>query len=137
MFTEHSLVVLTHDRTADGLHSGDVGAVVHAYPGGKAYEAEFVDGRWIDRRALDAGAERCSADPTWRNVARTEAKRGDELIHRSAVAEDGFLQPGAAGVLQTFEFREHRGALLLNAQALVGNLAFVTPDGRRLCGEQV
>lgn len=44
MFAEHSLVVLTHDRDTEGLHSGDVGAVVHVYPEGKAYEVEFVDG---------------------------------------------------------------------------------------------
>ena len=44
MITEHSMVVLNDDRTADGLHAGDVGAVVHIYGGGKAYEVEFVDG---------------------------------------------------------------------------------------------
>lgn len=44
MITEHSMVVLNDDHTADGLHAGDVGAVVHIYGGGKAYEVEFVDG---------------------------------------------------------------------------------------------
>jgi hypothetical protein len=44
MFAEHSLVVLTQDKAAVGLSSGDVGAVVHVYPEGKAYEVEFVDG---------------------------------------------------------------------------------------------
>ncbi len=44
MITEHSMVVLNTDRAADGLHAGDVGAVVHIHGGGKAYEVEFVDG---------------------------------------------------------------------------------------------
>ena len=44
MIAEHSLVVLNGDRIADGLHGGDVGAVVHVYDDGKAYEVEFVDG---------------------------------------------------------------------------------------------
>ena len=44
MITEHSMVVLNDARTADGLHAGDVGAVVHVYAEGKAYEVEFVDG---------------------------------------------------------------------------------------------
>jgi len=44
MITEHSLVVLNDDRSADGLNAGDVGAVVHIYGEGKAYEVEFIDG---------------------------------------------------------------------------------------------
>ncbi len=44
MIAEHSIVVLNDDRAADGLYSGDVGAVVHVYGDGKAYEVEFVDG---------------------------------------------------------------------------------------------
>ena len=44
MITEHSMVVLNDDRSADGLNAGDVGAVVHIYGDGKAYEVEFVDG---------------------------------------------------------------------------------------------
>ncbi len=44
MIAEHSMVVLNDDWTADGLHAGDVGAVVHVYGDGKAYEVEFVDG---------------------------------------------------------------------------------------------
>ena len=31
-------------RTYDGCFAGDVGAVVHVYAGGSAYEVEFVDG---------------------------------------------------------------------------------------------
>ena len=44
MSIEHSLVVLTRDFLAEGLHSGDIGAVVHVYGDGAAYEVEFVDG---------------------------------------------------------------------------------------------
>ncbi len=44
MITEHSMVVLNDDRSANGLNAGDVGAVVHIYGEGKAYEVEFVDG---------------------------------------------------------------------------------------------
>mgnify|MGYP000928658639 CR=1 FL=1 len=44
MLAEHSIVVLTRDLPESGLHSGDVGAVVHVYRQGAAYEVEFVDG---------------------------------------------------------------------------------------------
>ncbi len=44
MIAEHSMVVLTNDIPTSGLFAGDVGAVVHVYPGGSAYEVEFVDG---------------------------------------------------------------------------------------------
>ncbi len=44
MITEHSVVVLSNDHLDYGLHAGDVGAVVHVYGEGKAYEVEFVDG---------------------------------------------------------------------------------------------
>lgn len=42
MIHEHDRVVLTADLKADGLESGDVGAVVHIYPQREAYEVEFV-----------------------------------------------------------------------------------------------
>ena len=44
MFNELDTVVLSHDLTELGLTRGDVGAVVHAYASGKAYEVEFVTG---------------------------------------------------------------------------------------------
>ncbi|MFN0196874.1 MAG: DUF4926 domain-containing protein [Planctomycetaceae bacterium] len=44
MISEHSIVVLNQDHIADGLYAGDVGAIVHIYSNGKAYEVEFVDG---------------------------------------------------------------------------------------------
>ena len=44
MISEHSISVLTRDLPENDLHSGDVGADVHVYSGGKAYDVEFVDG---------------------------------------------------------------------------------------------
>jgi hypothetical protein len=41
---EHAVVVLTRDLPGQNLRAGDVGAVVHVYPQGKAYEVEFVTG---------------------------------------------------------------------------------------------
>src|SRR5437867_3668574 len=43
MVREHDVVALTEDRPTDGLHRGDVGAIVHCYPGADAYEVEFID----------------------------------------------------------------------------------------------
>ena len=44
MFNELETVVLAHDLKDYNLTRGDVGTVVHSYPGGKAYEVEFVTG---------------------------------------------------------------------------------------------
>jgi hypothetical protein len=41
---EHEMVVLTRDVPEHQLQSGDVGAVVHVYENGKAFEVEFVTG---------------------------------------------------------------------------------------------
>lgn len=41
---EHAVVVLTRDLPEHGLRAGDVGAVVHIYADGQAYEVEFVTG---------------------------------------------------------------------------------------------
>src|SRR4051794_32433184 len=41
---EHAVVVLTRDLPQHNLRAGDVGAVVHVYQGGSAYEVEFVTG---------------------------------------------------------------------------------------------
>ena len=41
---EHDVVVLTRDLPEQNLRAGDVGAVVHVYAEGKAYEVEFVTG---------------------------------------------------------------------------------------------
>ncbi len=42
MIREHVRVVLTTPVAAEGLEAGDVGAVVHVYRDGQAYEVEFV-----------------------------------------------------------------------------------------------
>ena len=44
MIAEHAMVVLNYDKPSSGLYAGDVGAVVHVYSNGSAYEVEFVDG---------------------------------------------------------------------------------------------
>jgi len=41
---EHDTVVLTRDLVEHQLRAGDVGAVIHVYQDGKAYEVEFVTG---------------------------------------------------------------------------------------------
>ena len=43
MVKEHDVVVLTEDLPVEGLHKGDVGAVVHCYQVGGLYEVEFID----------------------------------------------------------------------------------------------
>ena len=42
MIHEHDTVVLSHDVETHGLKAGDVGAVVHCYEAGKAFEVEFI-----------------------------------------------------------------------------------------------
>ncbi len=42
MIQEHDRVVLTAPIPDRGLETGDVGAVVHVYPGAEAFEVEFV-----------------------------------------------------------------------------------------------
>jgi hypothetical protein len=44
MIRELDTVVLAKDLKEYKLTRGDVGAVVHVYEGGKAYEVEFVTG---------------------------------------------------------------------------------------------
>jgi hypothetical protein len=44
MIRELDTVVLAKDLREYHLERGDVGAVVHVYEGGKAYEVEFVTG---------------------------------------------------------------------------------------------
>jgi hypothetical protein len=53
---EHDTVVLTEDLPSSGLKAEDVGVVVHVYPGGKAYEVEFLalDGDVIAVETLEA-----------------------------------------------------------------------------------
>ena len=44
MIKELDTIVLSHDVEAYGLKQGDIGAVVHVYKDGAAYEVEFVTG---------------------------------------------------------------------------------------------
>ncbi|MFM9959976.1 MAG: DUF4926 domain-containing protein [Planctomycetaceae bacterium] len=56
MIREHDRVVLKTPVAAEGLEAGDVGAVVHVYRDGQAYEVEFVtlDGRTAAVVTLEA-----------------------------------------------------------------------------------
>lgn len=49
-------VVLSHDIEEYGLRKGDIGAVVHCYDDGLAYEVEFVtgEGETVTILTLDA-----------------------------------------------------------------------------------
>ncbi len=55
MIRELDTVVLTHDVDEYGLIQGDIGAVVHCYEDGAAFEVEFVtaEGRTIALLTLD------------------------------------------------------------------------------------
>jgi len=57
---EHERVVLTGPVPADGLVAGDVGTVVHVYPGAAAFEVEFLrlDGSTAAVATVEAGALR-------------------------------------------------------------------------------
>ena len=44
MFNELETVVLTRDIAEHGLKNGDIGAAVHSYQDGTAFEVEFVTG---------------------------------------------------------------------------------------------
>ena len=56
MIREHDRVVLKTPVPTEGLEAGDVGAVVHVYRDGQAYEVEFVtlDGRTAAVVTLEA-----------------------------------------------------------------------------------
>jgi hypothetical protein len=56
MIQELETVVLTHDIENEGLQKGDVGAVVHCYEDGEAFEVEFVtaEGKTIGVLTLTA-----------------------------------------------------------------------------------
>jgi hypothetical protein len=56
MIHELDTIVLTHDVIEHGLTRGDVGAVVHRYADGLAFEVEFVtaEGRTIAVLTLTA-----------------------------------------------------------------------------------
>jgi len=45
MIKELDTVVLSRDLPEHGLKQGDIGAVVHIYKEGKAFEVEFITGQ--------------------------------------------------------------------------------------------
>jgi hypothetical protein len=60
MLKEHDRVVLMTPVSQEGLEAGDVGAVVHVYRDGQAYEVEFValDGHTTAVATLEASQVR-------------------------------------------------------------------------------
>ena len=56
MVKEHDVVALTEDLPADGLHKGDVGAVVHCYQVDEVYEVEFIDEHGRTKRIASIAA---------------------------------------------------------------------------------
>ena len=45
MIKELDTVVLSSDLPEHGLKRGDIGAIVHCYKGGEAFEVEFITGQ--------------------------------------------------------------------------------------------
>jgi hypothetical protein len=75
MIRELDTVVLTRDVEEHGLRRGDIGAVVHCYPDGSAYEVEFVTAE-----GTTVGLLRLAVDEI-RPVG------GDEILHVRELAE--------------------------------------------------
>ena len=76
MIKEHERIVLTAAVPAEGLEAGDVGAVVHVYRDGLAYEVEFttLDGTTAAVVTLEA--------PQVRPVGKREITHARELLAR-------------------------------------------------------
>lgn len=80
MIRELDTVVLSHDVEGYGLKAGDVGAVVHCYKNGTAFEVEFVTsgGETIALLTLTSIFVQCIAErfctfenlPRYRNLGR-------------------------------------------------------------------
>ncbi|HEX6800406.1 MAG TPA: DUF4926 domain-containing protein [Ktedonobacterales bacterium] len=64
MIQEHDRVILTRDLPEHHLVAGDVGTVVHLYPGGAAYEVEVftLDGHTFDVVTIEAALVRPVTD---------------------------------------------------------------------------
>ncbi len=75
---ELDTVVLTHNFPEHGLLKGDVGAVVHVYGGGKAYEVEFVTAAGETQALLTIESEDVRA------MAATEILHARELTQTAA-----------------------------------------------------
>jgi ATP-dependent exoDNAse (exonuclease V) alpha subunit len=74
MLEELDTAVLTRDLPAQGLVTGDIGAIVHRSPDGQALDVEFVtaDGRTV-------AVERLSASDL-------RPMRDDEILHARKVS---------------------------------------------------
>lgn len=70
---EHEPVVILADRREHGLQKGDVGAIVHVYGDGEAYEVEFVSGNGQTVAVLTLAASEI------RSLAKTEILHVREL----------------------------------------------------------
>jgi hypothetical protein len=75
MIHEHDRVVLTAPLVEEGLQAGDIGAVVHIYPGGEAYEVEFVTLTGKTAAVVTVSAEHV------RPVGNTEIPHAREFAH--------------------------------------------------------
>lgn len=69
---EHDSVVLTRDLPEHGLEAGDVGAIVHVYHDGRAFEVEFIagSGETLAVATLESGDVRALAT---REILHTRA----------------------------------------------------------------
>lgn len=75
MIHEHDRVVLTASITTEGLEAGDIGAVIHVYPGREAYEVEFVPLTGKTAAVVTVPGDRV------RPVASTEIPHARELAY--------------------------------------------------------
>jgi hypothetical protein len=75
MFQEHDRVILTVAMSKQGLEPGDIGAVVHVYPGQKAYEVEFVTLTRETAALITATADQI------RPIGKHEIPHARELLH--------------------------------------------------------
>ena len=75
MIRELDTVVLIHNIDAYGLTQGDVGAVVHCYKNGVAFEVEFVTGEGVTIAVLTLSQQ---------DVRPMHAR---EILHVRALAE--------------------------------------------------
>ena len=64
MYKELDCIVLTTDIPVDGLKESDVGTIVHVYPGGDAFIAEFsaLDGSTVSVTDVEASQIRAVSD---------------------------------------------------------------------------
>lgn len=76
MIREHERVVLTAPIPDQGLETGDVGAVVHVYPGAEAYEVEFVTLGGKTAAVVTVAVQNV------RPVTKTEIPHARELVAR-------------------------------------------------------